>query len=257
MAKGKGFFKSSIGKKIMNFVYGAGAAVVIAGALFKIMHWEGANEMLILGMSVEAVVFLISAFDVPADDYEWERVYPELGDPHFVPESGPRMQLPRGEFDTDAFSGLSNTLTGLKDSVSKFNGVADAADLTNAYASSIKNATSKIDALNSSYSVAVDSMGKFANAATDAKAYHEQVQQITKNLASLNSVYELELQDAKTHLKSLNQFYGTMTQAMNNMAEASKDAEAYKNGMQQLTSNLQKLNTVYGNMLSAMAGGVK
>ncbi|MFN5219176.1 MAG: GldL-related protein, partial [Sphingomonadales bacterium] len=27
----------------MNYVYGLGAAIVIAGALFKIMHWKGAD----------------------------------------------------------------------------------------------------------------------------------------------------------------------------------------------------------------------
>lgn len=242
----------------MNILYGLAAAIVILGALFKILHWEGATEMLQIGMITEAGIFVVSAFDFPAEDYEWEKVYPELADPTYVPESnGGRMSLPNVSFDTGAFDGLSSTLTGLKDSVSKFNGVADAADLTNSYASSIKTATGKIDALNSSYGVAVDSMSKFANAASDAKAYHEQVQTVTKNLASLNSVYELELQDAKTHLKSLNQFYGAMSQAMNSMADASKDADAYKQGMQQLTANLSKLNTVYGNMLTAMSGGVK
>lgn len=242
----------------MNILYGLAAAIVILGALFKILHWEGATEMLQIGMITEAAIFVVSAFDFPAEDYEWEKVYPELADPTYVPESSNgRMSLPNVSFDTGAFDTLSSTLTGLKDSVSKFNGVADAADLTNSYASSIKTATGKIDALNSSYGVAVDSMSKFANAASDAKAYHEQVQTVTKNLASLNSVYELELQDAKTHLKSLNQFYGAMSQAMNSMADASKDADAYKQGMQQLTANLSKLNTVYGNMLTAMSGGVK
>lgn len=243
----------------MNILYGVAAAIVILGALFKILHWEGATEMLQIGMITEAAIFIVSAFDFPADEYEWEKVYPELADPSYVPEANNsgRMSLPNVSFDTGAFDGLSSTLTGLKDSVSKFNGVADAADLTNSYASSIKNATGKIEALNQSYGVAVDSMGKFANAASDAKAYHEQVQTVTKNLASLNSVYELELQDAKTHLKSLNQFYGAMSSAMSSMADASKDADAYKQGMQQLTANLSKLNTVYGNMLSAMSGGVK
>lgn len=258
MAKGKGFFKSRAGKNIMNIIYGVGAAIVILGALFKILHLTGAREMLMVGMGVEAGVFLISAFDFPSDEYEWEKVYPQLGDPNFIPSNDYQQQaLPKLNFDTEAFDGLSGTLIGLKDSVSKFNGVADAANLTNGYADAIKGATGKIESLNQSYGVAVESMGKFANAASDAKAYHEQVQQVTKNLGSLNSVYELELQDAKTHLKSLNQFYGAMTQAMGNMVEASKDADAYKQGMQQLNANIQKLNNVYGNMLSAMAGGVK
>lgn len=258
MAKGKGFFKSRAGKNIMNIIYGVGAAIVILGALFKILHLPGATLMLMVGMGVEAGVFLISAFDFPADDYEWEKVYPQLGDPNFIPTNDYQQQaLPKMNFDVEAFDGLSGTLTGLKDSVSKFNGVADAAGLTNSYAEAIKGATGKIQSLNQSYGVAVESMGKFANAATDAKAYHDQVQAVTKNLGALNSVYELELQDAKTHLKSLNQFYGAMTKAMGSMVEASKDADAYKQGMQQLNTNIQKLNNVYGNMLSAMAGGVK
>lgn len=38
-----------------------GAAVVIIGALFKILHWKFANELLIVGMFTEAGIFLIYA----------------------------------------------------------------------------------------------------------------------------------------------------------------------------------------------------
>ena len=48
--------KSKNSKKIMNMVYGLGAAVVILGALFKIMHWPGAGPMLIAGLVTEALV---------------------------------------------------------------------------------------------------------------------------------------------------------------------------------------------------------
>ncbi|MEM9983817.1 MAG: gliding motility protein GldL [Bacteroidota bacterium] len=260
MAKKKGFLKSRTGKVTMNFIYGAAAAVVIVGALFKILHWEGANLMLIIGMFTEAGVFLLSAFDPPADDYEWERVYPILAEkdpeiPALETSSYSMPELP--EIPSNLFSDLSSTLTGLNDEVGKLGAVADAAGATNEYADRIRNASSKIESLNQSYNVAVDSMSGFANAATDAQAYHEQVQTITKNLSTLNSIYELELQDAKTHLKSLNQFYGAMTEAMNSMAEATKDAQQYKDGMAQLNQNLQKLNGVYGSMLSAMAGGAR
>lgn len=258
MAK-KGFLKSRTGKVTMNFIYGAAAAVVIVGALFKILHWDFANEMLIIGMFTEAGVFLLSAFDPPADDYEWERVYPQLADKDFVPAETPNLDWSNSlsRLDGSVFGDLSNTLTGLNTNVSKLSAVTDAAGATNEYAASIKAATSKIEGLNKSYGVAVDSMSGFADAAVDARAYHEQVQTITKNLSTLNSIYELELQDAKTHLKSLNQFYGAMTQAMTSMTEATKDAEQYKVGMADLNKNLQKLNGVYGNMLNAMAGGAR
>ena len=53
------------GKRFKNFMaklYGIGAAVVILGAMFKIMHWEGANFMLVAGLTTEAVIFFFSAF---------------------------------------------------------------------------------------------------------------------------------------------------------------------------------------------------
>lgn len=261
MAKKKGFLKTSFGKKLLNFIYGAAAAVVIVGALFKILHWPGANEMLIIGMFTEAFVFLVSAFDPPQDEYEWERVYPALADEFAAAAPSPVLDTSWtneiSKLNGNVFSELSGTLENLNDNVGKLSSVTDAAGATNDYAQRVREAAGKIDDLNRSYGVAVDSMSSFANAATDAQAYHAQVQTITRNLSSLNSIYELELQDAKTHLKSLNQFYGSMTEAMSSMAEASQDAQAYKAGMAELNKNLQRLNGVYGNMLNAMAGGTR
>jgi len=257
MAKKRTSFKS----KAFNFAYGIGAAIVIIGALFKIIHLPFANELLILGMGTEAIIFFLSAFDTPKEDYEWEKVYPSLADDSLASPAPQQVDTSwtknLDQLDGNVFGQLSNTLEGLNTNVSRLSTVADAAGATNEYAMKIKEASGKIDNLNRSYSVAVDSMSGFANAAADARAYHEQVQKITRNLSSLNSIYELELQDAKTHLKSLNQFYASMTEAMQNMSEASKDAEAYKQGMAELNRNLTRLNRVYGNILSAMSGNMQ
>ena len=59
---GTSFFESKTWKNIMKYVYGLGAAVVIMGALFKIMYWPGASEMLIVGLSTEAIIFVMSGF---------------------------------------------------------------------------------------------------------------------------------------------------------------------------------------------------
>ena len=53
-----------------------GAAVVIVGALFKIQHWTGASIMLIVGLKVEALIFVFSAFDSQDDEIDWTLVYP-------------------------------------------------------------------------------------------------------------------------------------------------------------------------------------
>ena len=63
---------------------------MIVGALFKIEHWEGASEMLIIGLGTEAFIFFMSAFEPPHKEPKWELVYPELADDDA--EAGPKKQ---------------------------------------------------------------------------------------------------------------------------------------------------------------------
>lgn len=51
------------GQTFMQYAYSWGAAVVIFGALFKILHLKGADTALIVGMGAEVFVFFISAFE--------------------------------------------------------------------------------------------------------------------------------------------------------------------------------------------------
>ena len=46
------FLSGETGQRFFNFAYSIGAAVVILGALFKILHLEGGNEMLTIGMEI-------------------------------------------------------------------------------------------------------------------------------------------------------------------------------------------------------------
>ena len=80
--------KLQLSKKVSNAIYGYGAAVVIIGALMKITYFSptwwpsAANTMLTIGLVLEALIFAYSAIDpsLAKEDYEWERVYPILGD---------------------------------------------------------------------------------------------------------------------------------------------------------------------------------
>ena len=67
----------------MKYLYGIGAAIVIIGALFKILHLPGADLMLIIGLSTEAAIFFVSSFEpLPHEDeyWKWNRVFPQLND---------------------------------------------------------------------------------------------------------------------------------------------------------------------------------
>ena len=55
------------GQTFLNYAYSWGAAIVVLGALFKLIHVEGADFWLMLGMGTEVVVFFLSAFDRPFD----------------------------------------------------------------------------------------------------------------------------------------------------------------------------------------------
>ena len=72
------FLSSENGKRTLNFVYSWGASIVIIGALFKILHLQYGNEILTVAMITEAIVFFVSGFDRPTNEYHWEEVFPVL-----------------------------------------------------------------------------------------------------------------------------------------------------------------------------------
>lgn len=257
--------------KVLPTLYSAGAAVVVLGALFKIQHWDGGSEMLTIGLGVEAGIFLLYAlqtFVQPAEkQYAWDRVYPELADDYDGPVAK-RSVAPSGNgltanMDTmlaeakitpDIFENLGKGFRNLTDTVSKIGDLTDATVATNDYSKSVKSASSAINEMNKSYGVAITAMTSMSDATKDAQAYRDQFQQITKNMGALNAVYEMELQDTTKHLKAMNAFYGNLTTAMDNMADATKESQIFKNEMNKLTTNITSLNNVYGNMLTAMRG---
>lgn len=267
MSAKKGGFSHVFYNKIMPVIYGVGASIVIIGAMFKIMHWEGANLMLIVGLTTEAVIFFFSAFQPTHTDPDWTRVYPELAD-DYKGEAVVRTKTPAGNGVTaklddmltkakigpELIDSLGKGMQSLTDTVTKMTNLSDASVATSDYAKNVKLASSSIVEMNKSYANTVTAMSEMANASQDAKAYHAQVQGITKNLGALNAVYEMELQDTNKHLKAMNSFYGSLSAAMENMAEASKDTQQFKEELSKLTNNLTSLNRVYGSMLTAMRG---
>ena len=72
------FLHGPNGQRFFNFAYSIGAAIVIWGALFKILHLPGGNTLLCIGMGTEIAMFILTAFDRPPKEYEWEQVFPVL-----------------------------------------------------------------------------------------------------------------------------------------------------------------------------------
>jgi gliding motility-associated protein GldL len=270
MSKKKGGFTELLYKTIMPKVYGIGAAVVIIGALFKILHMPGADEMLMIGLSVEAGIFFLSAFEPPHNEVDWSKVYPELAEEYEAPAAAPRISnkqggasltqqldvsLEKAKIGPELLDSLGKGLTNLAESAKKMSNLSDAAVATNDYAKNVQTASKSLMEMNKSYDVAIKAVSSMADASKDAGEYHNQVQKVTKNLAALNSVYEMELKDADSHVKNMNKFYESLTGAMHGLSKVGENTSKFTGELGKLTDNLSALNRVYGSMLTAMKGG--
>jgi len=261
----------------MKYLYGIGASVVIIGALFKILHLPGANEMLIVGLGTEAVIFFFSAFEpLPGEEkyWDWNKVFPQLDQE--IEEDADELSLEEGQKTASIFPGLSNTnqllqdnrltpelfeslnesIKGLKTNVKNLSDISDVTTAANEFGDKLKVAAGKMDQWNSGYGQAVEAMKQFSGSAEDFRAYQMQLKGITQNLESLNSIYEAELQDSQKSISSLKNFYAGMGGMVETISQTSKDAETLRQEVASLSKNMQSLNNIYGGMLNAMTSAV-
>lgn len=251
---------------IMPKIYGIGAAVVILGAMFKILDWQGASLMIGVGLTTEAAIFFLSAFEPKHEEVDWSKVYPELAGEEPAERKTTKKEpkdnlsqkfdemLSNAKIGPELFDSLGKGIQNLATSAEKMGTIADAAVATNEYASNVKTASKTLVDINQSYGKTAMALTELSSASADAKEYHSQVVTVTKNLSALNNVYEMELLDAQSHLKTLNKFYSNISTAMEGLNEAGKETEQFKTELAKLNQNVSSLNKVYGGMLSAMKG---
>jgi len=263
----KSFFESKGAKRFLAMAYGLGASIVILGAMFKILHLKFANEMLTIGMTVEAIIFAISAFEPPHQDIDWSLVYPELageeGDAGKNKKNTGSVsaQLDKMLIDAKVTPDLIGTLgTGLKslsENVHSMSNLSNAATSTSAYAENVQKASKNIEGLSTSYAKATEAMNAMSASSENSKQYAEQVSKLTKNLAALNTLYEVELQNTDSHIKNMSTFYNKLGNVLGNLSSAEANSAGVKEEIGKLAKNLTNLNNVYGNMLNAMSAGSK
>jgi len=198
-------------------VYGLGASVVILGALFKIMHWPFGNEMLIVGLVVEALVFAYSAFEPVDDDLDWALVYPELAGG----QGRDRSVVVTEEKEAEGM--LSKKLDAMLKEA-KLD-----ANLMSSLGESIKN----FEGAAKGIAPTVDSMAS-------QKKYSEELGLAATQMETLNNIYKVQVESAAKQAE-VNQ-------------EVAENAGKLKAQMDSLTSNMASLNNVYGGMLTAMNG---
>jgi gliding motility-associated protein GldL len=217
---------------IKHKVSGFGAAIVVTGALFKIMHWPGASYMLVIGLLTEACIFILYAIAPPAATYHWENVHPELLD---KAGHGEHMERPRRKVPTrdplpmahevvgnqkDVITQIANIPLLDKESVEKFNvGISNI----------IKS------------SGGLGDINKFVSSLNN---YSEQLKYSADNLTALNAAYEIQLARSKEGIDASSSMIKHLEKSLEN-------SQSVQETIQKLNASLNTLNRVYGNMVNA------
>ncbi len=201
--------ESTLYKMLMPILYGWGAALVILGALFKILAWEGANVMLMAGMGTEAFIFFMSAFEKAPKEYHWEKAYPQIME---KPEDtrGPVQQLndifKEAEIDSKVLTKLGDGMKKLSTSASN---MGDVMDGTKKYNKQMSTASNHLEKINDLY---VDQIKSFN---TRMKVTEKMTDNLTASLEH-SSRLSVEISNLSNNLNALNGVYGNILTAMTN-----------------------------------------
>ena len=200
-------------KVAMHMLFGLGGAVVIVGALFKILHLEigpiTGGLVLGLGLGTEALIFTVSALNTGEIKEEHQYYVKKIKGAPAKPASGGGEQ------------GLSSKIDALMQEA-KLD-----VSLMNSLAKSIKDLEGSAKALSPA-----------TEAITASQNYSLELAKAAKQLEQLNANYQQEIQKSKGN----SEFNDKVKQ----------NADQLRAQMESLSSNLAALNNVYGGMLNAM-----
>lgn len=256
-AKFMHWYESYQGKNVVNIVYSAGASVVIVGALFKILHWPGASQVLMLGMFTEAFLFLIGTLEHPHPEFHWENVFPQLLEygtkPELLEEKSKQPRptlLGAGMSEGQQAANLNMAVQGGTASSAKAPGLKDEdfKSLKEGIADLAKTA-SQLSELGKVAQTGVKLGEKLEAAEAATEAYATKMTTAADTYVSKLAAAGVATDSFTTATNSLAQTYAQVSGDMQNIAEETK---AYKAGVEQVGKSIATLNTVYELQLQAV-----
>jgi len=286
------FLASERGKRVLNFFYSWGAAIVILGAMFKLLHLPYGDLMLAVGMITEFFVFFVFGFEKPNMDYQWEEVFPVLKSKN--PMDRPAgMKFPAGIVDDASGSTNGNGVhvnvgdvtrnaglgaldvseddaKNLSDSIKKLSGAADQiskmAELTEAtqkyleQLSSMSENMEQFSSVTSSLTNVSDTLLNSYKSITDnsdginqhSRGYVQQMEQLNRNISGLNTIYEIQLKSISSQIETIEHINGGLNRIKDLYDGSIVDSSVFRNETEKMAQQLSQLNQVYGRLLQAM-----
>lgn len=251
------FISSEKGQRFFNFAYSIGAAIVIWGALFKILHLPGGNTLLSIGMGTEVMMFLLTAFDRPPKEYKWEDVFPVLdsrnpddrpdfhgGGGGIVINGGSGTAAGTSDFVGDVPGGIVGGVSGAVVAVSAQEarqavGIPDGINLSEEQTAALSESIAKMSA-------AADQLSRMAELTCATQTYLDQMSSIAQEMERLRATTTAlnEVSDVLLHS------YEAIT---GNSSLINESSTGYVEQMQSLNRNISGLNTIYEIQLKSIS----
>ena len=220
------------GQTFLNYAYSWGAAIVVLGALFKLVHVEGADFWLILGMGTEVVVFFLSAFDRPFD---------KTTDGMELPTHVTEEYLARKDDDISPAAPVIAASAQAKPAPAPVVTAAETVAATAQVAQvSLPTADPEMAEAQQNYvdelKKLTDVLGKVGEQSTRLTRDSEEMENLNRTLTGITKVYEMQL-------KSASQQIGTIDQ-INEQSRL-------------LARHIEQLNAIYARMIEAMTTNMR
>ncbi len=261
------FISSEGGQRFFNFAYSIGAAIVILGALFKILHLQGGNTLLSIGMGTEVLMFVLTAFDRPQREYNWEEVFPVLAsknpedrpdfaggsqpvtfvtDPDLEP-AAPLLTQPVQATVSPTPAAASGSIEGASEEfIGEMSGIARQMAQLKATTEALNDVSRT---LLDSYRAITDNSETITSSST---GYVEQMQALNRNIAGLNTIYEIQLKSVSSQLDAIDRVNRGIKEICQMYENSAAQSSRYCEESERMTRHMQQLNQVYEKMLRAM-----
>ncbi|MGN0237697.1 MAG: gliding motility protein GldL [Lepagella sp.] len=286
------FLHGEKGQRFFNFAYSIGAAVVIWGALFKILHLPGGSTLLCIGMGTEIAMFVLTAFDRPPKDYAWEEVFPVLDSkdpedrPDFNSGSGVVISgaggsvtidpdaIPEGGFPGGVVIGgdggavadpavVGGAVAGPIQPVQSLSEAEEMADASRNYLEQMQGISEQMSRLNET-TEALNEVTRTLLASyqaitqnsetisSNSSGYVDQMESLNRNIAGLNTIYEIQLKSISSQLESIDRVNRGLKDIRDMYDKAANESSRYCEETEKMARYMKQLNSVYEKMITAM-----
>lgn len=241
------FLHSDAGQRFFNIAYSVGAAIVIWGALFKILHLPGGNTLLCVGMGTEIAMFLLTAFDRPPKEPNWEELVPAMKgqgvasaeDEEEVVETAQPVEKLTIVDDYGNSEDLSQKAVMLSQATGDLNKAAELTEATNRFVEAIEGISKQMSELH-------DTM------AAGSTGYAQQIADLNRNLAGLNTIYEIQLRSVSGQLEAIDRVNRGLKDIRDMYEKSASESAQYCEETEKMTKYMKQINAVYAKMITAM-----